>query len=111
MQSKLFDPPIEPNGEPSCHQRKEPYDQHIRRGNSLYWLCYVTECPDCGKFFVLSWPRGVDHVDLHSLVHIECPNCNLDFAKPAHKFSPMWAGPKLRAGHVRRIEPAPPQPC
>jgi hypothetical protein len=99
-----FDPPIDIDVEPRYYQRKEPHDQHVRRGRSPFWFAYCTDCVQCGKFFGLCWPMGVSHVELHDIIHLECPHCHFDFTRQAHKLSCAWVAAGLRMGHVRRIE-------
>jgi hypothetical protein len=99
-----FDPSIDHDADPNYYERSEPLDQHVRRGISPFWFAYLTDCTQCGEYFVLSWPLGVTQVDLHSLVHVECPHCYFDFARPAHKLLCAWAAAGARVGHVRRIE-------
>jgi len=66
---------------PAVTPRKTPHDEFVRKGSSPHWFCFVVECLQCGKFFRLKWPSGVDHFEETDVVHIECPSCLFEFAK------------------------------
>jgi hypothetical protein len=85
--------------------RQTPHDEFVRKGNSAQWLCFVVECLQCGKFFRLKWPEGVDKFEDNDVIHLECPSCLFEFAKTGDKFSGGWdfAGMVL-AGRVTRVE-------
>ena len=89
---------------PNPHERKEPHEQYVRRGDSPFYFSYAAECWHCGLFFALSWPPGVEHVAPESAVIVECPGCNTDFGVLANNLLGSWDNSGLRAGHVRRIE-------
>jgi hypothetical protein len=105
MEVRVFDPPINPKRDPKLYERKTPHELFVRRGRSPFWFCFVTECLQCGVFFNLTWPTGLDHVLSDSLVHVECPNCSFEFTKTAHRLIQSWTLGDLRIGKVRRIEP------
>jgi len=86
------------------YERKEPHEQYVRRGDSPFFFSYATECFQCGLFFALSWPRGVDHVEPEDAVMVECPGCNADFGVIVNDLIGAWDNAGVRLGHVRRIE-------
>jgi hypothetical protein len=53
----------------------------------------------------LRWPTGVEKFEETDVVHVECPSCLFEFAKPGNKLIGAWdyAG-MVMAGRVTRIE-------
>ncbi len=43
------------------------------------------------EHFLCCRPLGVSHVELHDLIHLECPKCHFDFTRQAHKLLCAWA--------------------
>jgi hypothetical protein len=70
---------------PAIIPRKAPPEEFVRKGSSPQWLCYVTECLQCGRFFRLKWPSGVEKFEETDVVHVECPSCLFEFAKTGDK--------------------------
>jgi len=45
---------------PAVTPPNKSHDEFVRKGNSPHWFCFVVECLQCGKFFRLKWPTGVE---------------------------------------------------
>jgi hypothetical protein len=98
-------PQKDPNQGVSTRARPNPLDEYVRKGRSPYWLCFVAECLQCGKFFRLRWPAGIDHFEETDIIHVECPSCLFEFSKSGVKLVGAWtyAG-MVQAGRVSRVE-------
>jgi len=90
---------------PAVTPPNKSHDEFVRKGNSPHWFCFVVECLQCGKFFRLKWPTGVEKFEETDVVHVECPSCLFEFAKPGDKLTGTrgYAGMVL-AGRVMKIE-------
>ncbi len=89
---------------PAFVSRKTQHEEYVRRGGSAKWLCYVTECLQCGKFFRLKWPTGVEKFDATDVVHVECPSCLFEFAKTGGTLWGWDFAAMVVAGRVTRVE-------
>ena len=89
---------------PAVVPRKAPYEEYVCKGNSPEWLCYVTECLQCGRFFRLKWPAGVEKFGETDVVHVECPSCLFEFAKTGDKLWGWDFAARVVAGRVTRVE-------
>jgi len=89
---------------PAIIPRKAPPKEFVRKGNSPQRLCHVTECLQCGRFFRLKWPSGVEKFEETDVVHVECPSCLFEFAKTGDKLSGWDFSAKVVAGRVTRVE-------
>jgi hypothetical protein len=89
---------------PAIISRKAPPEEFVRKGSSPQWLCYVTECLQCGRFFRLKWPAGVEKFEETDVVHAECPSCLFEFAKTGDKLWGWDFAAMVLAGRVTRVE-------
>lgn len=89
---------------PTVVPRKAPSEEYVRKGASSQWLCYVTECLQCGRFFRLKWPAGVEKFEETDAVHVECPSCLFEFAKTGDKLLGWDFAAMVLAGRVTRVE-------
>ena len=89
---------------PAVIPRKAPQEEYVRKGSSPQWLCYVSECLQCGRFFRLKWPAGVEKFEETDVVHVECPSCLFEFAKTGDKLSGWDFSAMVVAGRVTRVE-------
>ena len=58
---------------PAVVPRKAPPEKFVRKGSSPQWLCYVTECLQCGRFYRLKWPAGVEKFEETDVVQRPSP--------------------------------------
>ena len=91
---------------PAIIPRKAPPEEFVRKGSLPQWLRYVTECLQCGRFFLLEWPAGVEKFEETDVVHVECPSCLFEFAKTGDKLWGWDFSAMAVAGRVTGVEEA-----